>query len=231
MFIGHYGAGLAAKKFAVVPDGKIKPPSLGSFFLASQFLDLLWPLLIILGIEKAEIANSGNPFLNLTFSYYPYSHSMITVVFWSLLFGSLYFAFRKNLRNAVILGIVVFSHWILDLISHIPDLQILLGNNYKIGLGLWNSVAFTILIEGGIFLTGTYLYLKSTESINKRGNYIIWSLIIFLSSVYFLNIISPPPPSIEAVAYTGLSQWLIILWAYWADSNRSLIAKALLVNA
>ncbi len=221
MFIGHYGAGLAAKKIAGKPGNGINRPSLGTFFLASQFLDLLWPLLIIMGVEKAEIINTGNPFLNLHFSYYPFSHSLIGSIIFSILFGGVYFLIRKNLRNAVLLGSVVFSHWVLDFISHVPDLQILIGNNFRVGLGLWNSVVFTIIIEGGIFILGSYLYLKTTKSLNNKGKIIIWSLLAFLSAIYILNLASPPPPSIEAVAYTGFSQWLIILWAYWVDKNRT----------
>ncbi len=214
MFIGHYGVGFAAKKWD-------KKPSLGTYFIACQFMDLLWPVFLLLGIEKVEIVHSNNPFLSLNFISYPYSHSLLGALFWSVLFGAIYFLIRKDMRSSIILGLVVISHWVLDLIVHIPDLQIIPWLSLRVGLGLWNSVVFTVIIEGLIFFIGFYLYLKSTKSKNKRGQIGLWSLIIFLSVIYVLNLIGPPPPSVQAIAYAGFSQWIIIIWAYWVNSNRT----------
>jgi len=214
MFIGHYGVGFAAKKWD-------KKPSLGTYFIACQFMDLLWPVFLLLGIEKVEIVHSNNPFLSLNFISYPYSHSLLGALFWSVLFGAIYFLIRKDMRSSIILGLVVISHWVLDFIVHIPDLQIIPWLSLRVGLGLWNSVVFTVIIEGLIFFIGFYLYLKSTKSKNKRGQIGLWSLIIFLSVIYVLNLIGPPPPSVQAIAYAGFSQWIIIIWAYWVNSNRT----------
>jgi len=184
-------------------------------------MDLLWPVFLLLGIEKVEIVHSNNPFLSLNFISYPYSHSLLGALFWSVLFGAIYFLIRKDMRSSIILGLVVISHWVLDLIVHIPDLQIIPWLSLRVGLGLWNSVVFTVIIEGLIFFIGFYLYLKSTKSKNKRGQIGLWSLIIFLSVIYVLNLIGPPPPSVQAIAYAGFSQWIIIIWAYWVNSNRT----------
>src|SRR5574340_63955 len=155
MFIGHFGAGLAAKKV----DNKI---SLGTLFLASQFIDLLWPFFLLFGLETVKIEPDNTAFTLLNFVSYPYSHSFFGVLIWSLLFGAVYFAFRKNIKSAILLAMLVMSHWILDLITHRPDLPLIPWIDLKVGFGLWNSVIFTILIEGLIFGVGAYFYFKST---------------------------------------------------------------------
>jgi hypothetical protein len=139
---------------------------------------------------------------------------------WAVLFGVIYFLFKKNFKSALLLGVLVISHWVLDLIVHIPDLPIFPGGSVKVGLGLWNSIPLTIIVEGSIFLIGVYLYFKSTKTKNKTGTFALWSLVIFLILIYILNIIGPPPESAEAIGYVGLSQWLIIAWGYWIDRNR-----------
>jgi hypothetical protein len=213
MFIGHFGVGFGAKKI----DNK---PSLGTLFLAAQFVDLLWPFLLILGIEKVEITPGITAFNPLDFTYYPFSHSLFGMLVWAVLFGVIYFLFKKNFKSALLLGVLVISHWVLDLIVHIPDLPIFPGGSVKVGLGLWNSIPLTIIVEGSIFLIGVYLYFKSTKTKNKTGTFALWSLVIFLILIYILNIIGPPPESSEAIGYVGLSQWLIIAWGYWIDRNR-----------
>ena len=214
MFIGHFGVGFAAKKAA-------KKISLGTLFLAAQFLDLLWPVLLILGIEKVEI-NPGNTVLTpLNFVYYPFSHSLLAAIIWGLIFGFIYYAIKKDLKNAVWCGLLVPSHWILDLIVHRPDLPLYPGNSSPmLGFELWNSVYGTIIVEAGIFLIGIYIYFKTTKPKNKTGSISLWALIIFLFLVYFMNILGPPPGSVNSIGYVGLSQFVLIAWAYWIDKNR-----------
>ncbi len=214
MFIGHFGAGLGFKKVAL-------KPSLGTLFLAAQFIDLLWPFFLILGIEKVKIEPGITLIAPLNFVYYPFSHSLLAVIIWAILFGLVYFLFKKNLRNAFILGSLVLSHWILDLIVHKPDLPLSFGENVKVGLGLWYSLTGTILLELLIFIIGIYFYYSTTKSKNKTGEISLWLLIAFLLISYFMNIFGPPPPEVEAIGYMGLLQWLIIAWGYWIDRNRT----------
>ncbi len=213
MFIGHFGAGLAGKKAS-------SRPSLGTMFLAAQLLDLVWPIFILMGLEKVKIdpgISSANP---LEFTFYPYTHSLLLVLLWAVIFGMIYYFIRKNLNAAVVLGTLVLSHWVLDLLVHIPDLPLYPGSSMKVGLGLWNYPVASFIVESLIFIGGIYLYLSSTKTKNKTGTFAFWGLIIFLTAAYIMNIIGPPPPSVEAIGYAGLLQWLFIPWAYWIDRNR-----------
>lgn len=214
MFIGHFGVGFAAKKV-------INKPSLGTLFFASQFIDLLWPLFLILGIEKVSIDPGNTVVTPLNFIYYPFSHSLFGTLVWALLFGAVYYFIKKDIRTSIWLGVLVLSHWILDFITHRPDLPLIIGSNsHLVGLGLWNSFVGTIIIESAIFVVGVYFFITVTKAKNKIGIYSLWSLIIFFIIVYIANLFGPPPESVAAIKYVSLSQWLLIGWAYWIDRNR-----------
>lgn len=213
MFIGHFGVGFAGKKFG-------KSASLGTYFMAAQWIDLIWPILLLLGIEKAEIKPGISAVSPINFTYYPFTHSLFGVIVWAVLFGMVYFLIKKKSKTAIILGLIVVSHWFLDLLVHIPDLQIFPGYNLKVGLGFWNSFTATVLIEGLIFALGVFLYFQTTKARNRVGIYSLVGLIIFLVIMYAANLIGPPPSSIEAVGIVGNAQWLIVLWGYWIDKNR-----------
>jgi hypothetical protein len=213
MFLGHFGTGFVGKKFS-------KSSSLGTYFIAAQWIDLVWPILLLLGIEKVEIDPGVSAVTPLDFNYYPFSHSLIGVIVWGILFGLVYFLIKKNYKTAVILGLLVVSHWFLDLLVHIPDLPIFPGEGIKVGLGLWNSLTATLIVEGSIFALGVYLYYKTTKAKNKTGTYSLIGLIVFLLLIYISNLIEPPPESVEAIGIVGNAQWLIVLWGYWIDRNR-----------
>ena len=216
MFIGHFGVGLAAKKIN-------KTPSLGTLFLASQFIDLLWPIFLLLGLEKVRIEPGNTAFTPLNFILYPFSHSLLGVLIWAVLFGAIYYSIKKNFKTSILLGVLVISHWVLDLITHKPDLQIFPWSDYKVGFGLWNSIPLTIIVECAIFFAGAYFYFQSTAAKNKKGIYSFWSLILFLVIIYLMNIFGSPPPNETAIGIVGLTQWLLIIWAYWIDKNRTAI--------
>ncbi|MFZ2865648.1 MAG: hypothetical protein WA440_12915 [Ignavibacteriaceae bacterium] len=213
MFIGHFGVGFAGKKFS-------KSASLGTYFMAAQWIDLVWPIFLLLGIEQVEIEPGISAVTPLNFVYYPFTHSLLAAVIWGILFGAVYYFIKKNLKTSVLLGLFVLSHWFLDLLVHIPDLPILIGNGTKVGFGLWNSLTATLIVEGLIFIAGIYFYFRATKTKNKTGTYSLIGLIIFLVLIYTSNLFSPPPDSVQAIAIVGNAQWLIILWGYWIDRNR-----------
>jgi len=213
MFIGHFGVGFAGKKFD-------KSASLGTYFMAAQWVDLIWPILLLLGIEKVQIEPNISVVTPLDFIYYPFTHSLLAAIIWGGLFGLVYFLIKKKLKTAIILCALVVSHWFLDLLVHIPDLSLIPGLDLKVGLGLWNNFIATLIVEGLIFIGGIYLYLKTTKAKNKTGNFALWGLILFLVLIYMGNLFGPPPDSVQAIAIVGNAQWLIILWGYWIDRNR-----------
>ncbi|HEX5171497.1 MAG TPA: metal-dependent hydrolase, partial [Cyclobacteriaceae bacterium] len=213
MFIGHFAVGLGVKS--------VKPQiSLGLLFLACQFLDLLWPVFLLLGWEKVEIKPGISVVTPLDFVSYPFSHSLVMAIIWGILVGITYWLIRKEKTLAIIVGCCVVSHWILDLIVHIPDLPLYPGDSPKVGLALWNSIIGSQLVEGIFLIVGVMLYLRSTAPKNKTGVLSFWSLIIFLVAIHISNLIGPPPPNVEMIAWAGQAQWLIVLWGFWIDKNR-----------
>ena len=207
MFIGHFGLGLASRK-------KETLPSLAIIFMAVQFLDLLWPVFCLLGIESFEIEPDNTKLTPLNFSNYPYSHSLLMALVWGFLFGLVYFLFTKNKRAAFITGLLVLSHWVLDLLVHRPDLPLTPFSDVKLGLGLWNSPVVEIILEAGLFIGGTILYYRTVQ---PKRKIVFWSLIIFLSLIHTMNLLGPPPPSVTAVAWAGNLTWLFVLWAWWVE--------------
>jgi hypothetical protein len=144
----------------------------------------------------------------------------MTSIIWSFLIGGSYYLIRKQKLSAVIVGCAVFSHWIIDFISHTPDLPLLPGGALLVGLGLWNSTIATILIESGLFIIGVLFYFRVTRSIDRIGIFAPWSLIIFLSISYIASIASPSPSNAGLVGWMALSQWLFVPWGYWIDRHR-----------
>src|SRR3569832_841079 len=152
MFIGHYALALGAKRAAPTV-------SLGTTFLACQFADLLWPTLVMLGVEHVEV-DPGNPLVTpLNFVSYPYSHSLVMLMVWSGLFALIYRAIRGwNGTAIVVVGGLVFSHYILDVITHRPVLPITLHGSRRLGLGLWNQPGGTLIVALALFIIGMGFY-------------------------------------------------------------------------
>ena len=213
MFISHFAVGLSAK--AARPT-----VSLGILFLAAQLLDLLWPTFLLLGIETVEIKPGISVVTPLDFTSYPISHSLVMAIVWGVLFGTIYWMIRKNMVDSFILLLGVVSHWILDWMVHIPVLPLYPGNSPKVGLGLWNSLLGTQLVEGILFTMGIFFYLRSTRAKDKKGVFSFWSLIVFLLVIHVTNLFGPPPPDAKAIAWVGQAQWLIVAWGFWIDRNR-----------
>ncbi len=219
MFLGHFGVGFGAK--AAAPR-----TSLGTLFLAAQFIDLMWPTLLLLGVEQVEISPGITRVTPLDFTEYPYSHSLLAVVVWSLLFGAVYFLLRRYPRGAWVCGAAVVSHWVLDFAAHRPDLPLTPGDSVRVGLGLWNSLPATLAVELLIFAVGVGLYCRTTQPTDRIGSYGLWALVAFLLLVYLGNVFGQPPPNVTALAWVGQAQWLLVVWGYWIDRHRTTPPKS-----
>jgi hypothetical protein len=212
MFLGHFAVALAAKKAAP----KI---SLGTLVFAAQFADMLWPLLLLLGIEQVRIVPGLLAASPLDFTSYPVSHSLVAQLGWGALLGVIYFLLRRDARSALLLGFLVPSHWVLDFIAHRPDMPIYPGGA-KYGLGMWNSLPLTIVVEYVLFAAGTAIYLGVTRAKDRMGNLALWSLLGLLAVLYLASLFGPPPPSVRALAWSAIAIWLTVPWAAWADRHR-----------
>jgi hypothetical protein len=212
MFIGHYAVGFGSKRIA-------PKLSLGTLFLATQFLDLIWPVFLILGIEHMRIDPGNTAFTPADFYDYPFSHSLLTVIGWGILLGGLHYWRRKQALAAIVIGCGVVSHWVLDFIVHRPDLPLAPGVETRVGLGLWNSVPATYLVEGMLYAAGVILYLRTTRPADRTGRVALWVLIVLLPLIWVMNELAPPPPSATAVAYGALAAWLFVAWGYWIDRH------------
>lgn len=207
MFIGHFAVGLLTKK-------NEEQPSLAMMFVAVQLLDLLWPVFILLGIESMSIDPGNTKLTHLDFENYPYSHSLLMAIVWGLALGIGYFLFTKNKKGSLLLGGLVFSHWVLDLITHRPDLPLTPFSETKVGFGLWNYPVAEIMLELFIFGLGAFLYYKSPCFKRKIA---FWLLMAFLLIIHTMNLFGPPPPDAMAVAWSANLMWLIVLWAWWIE--------------
>jgi len=216
MFIGHFGVALAAKKAA-------PKASLGVLVLSAQFVDLLWPVLLLLGIEHVEITPGITRTSPMNFTDYPISHSLLMGVVWALLVGGVYYALVRYPRGAWVAGLAVLSHWVLDFIVHRPDLPLWPGNSPRVGLGLWNSWAATISLEVFFFGAGVWIYLRSTRARDNIGRYAFWGFVVFLFLGWLSTVFAGPPPSVKALAWGGLAMWLLVPWAWWADRHRTIV--------
>jgi hypothetical protein len=217
MLIGHFALGFAAKR--VTPR-----VSLAVLFAAAQLADLLWPVLIALGIEQVRIVPGATAFTPLDFVSYPYSHSLATLIVWAVVFAFLYCAaVRADRRPFVILAALVVSHWVLDVVVHRPDVPLYPGGP-RLGLGLWNSVGGTIAVEVLIYGAGVWVYATSTRARDRIGGWALGSLAAFLLIAYFASV-GPPPPSVRAIYLTAIFGAAgLIVWSWWADRHREPIS-------
>jgi len=224
MFIGHFAVAFGAK--TVAPR-----VSLGILFLACQLADLIWPNLVLAGIEKFTIEPGNTALTPLNFLHYPWSHSLLAMLVWGALFALIYAALnRAGLRAAVVIGLVALSHWVLDVVSHRPDMPVMPADSSRVGLGLWNHPVAAITVEVLMFGLGVWLYLRRTRALNRRGSIGLWALILFLLAVYSANVLGPPPPSVTAVAWSAQAMWLLVAWGFWVDRNREVSARPTLAT-
>jgi hypothetical protein len=194
LFVGHYGVSFAAKRSAPsVP--------LWVLFIAVQLLDVIWAPLVLLGIEKLSIVPGITASNSLFLYYMPYTHSLVGAILWSAGAFVVYrlVAGRERDREAFVVSIAVFSHWILDFLVHRPDLP-LYDNTSKVGLGLWNYRILALVLEAAVLFGGMAWYLRTRT--NRRAAFLVFG--IALVAVQVRVSFGPPPTSERAEAWSAL---------------------------
>jgi hypothetical protein len=217
MFIGHAAVGFASK--AVVPRA-----SLGVLLAAPFFLDILWPIFILTGLESARIEPGNTAFTPLAFDSYPWSHSLLMAILWGALFGFIVYVVSRSAAIGGVVALGTVSHWICDAVVHRPDLPLTPGGMIFVGMGLWNSKAATLAVELPLFALGVWLYVRATRPKDALGRWALAALVAFFLVAYAGAAFGPPPPSITAVAWGTLALVIVIPWAAWVDRHREVEA-------
>jgi hypothetical protein len=213
MFIGHFAVAFAAKRAA-------PRTSLGALVAASAFLDLLWPVLVLTGLETVRIKVGDTPYTPLEFVSYPWSHSALMVALWSILFSGAVWLATRDRAGSWVTGLLVASHWVLDLVAHRPDLPLWPGGP-RVGLGLWYSVPATVAVESVMFVAGVWLYATATRARDRVGRWAFVAYVALFAAAEALDARSDAPPSVAAVAILGIAAAVIVVpWAWWFDRHR-----------
>src|ERR1700722_12252960 len=213
MFIGHFAVGFAAKKFA--------PRSSEAVLLTAPLLaDVLWPVFLLLGWEQVRIDPGNTRFTPFDFVSYPWSHSLLMLCVWATAFGAAYYVITRYRAGAVAIWIGVVSHWMLDWVTHRPDMPLVPGGA-RYGLGLWNSIADTMVVEILMFAVGAWMYVSATRAKDRIGRYAFVAYIVLLMVFYIGDRFSTPPSSVGEIAWPAIAASIIlIVWAWWFDRHR-----------
>ena len=213
MFIRHYAVAFAAKR--AVPRAP-----LGALVGAAQLIDLIWPVLLLAGVEHVRIAPGITRMTPLDFTDYPVTHSLVGCAVWAAVAAAAVWLWRHDRGVAFCVALLVLSHWVLDFVTHRPDLQLVPGNPRRVGLGLWNAPAATAVLELAMYAGGSALYLRATRPRDRTGRWAVPLLIALLAIAWASNLVSAPPPSETAIAWSALLLWPTVAWAQWGDRHR-----------
>ena len=220
MFIGHYAvAPLAAA------TGKVK---LWQAFIAVQFADFIWAILILTGIEKGRVVDGFMEGSALDLHYMPYSHSLLFITFWACIAAGLFWLYneRRNYGGAIIIAILVLSHWFGDVLVHGPDMTVLPGSE-KIGMGSWDEVESSLSLEIGSLVCALMIYTRLT--VPASGKSFLYAILFcaFLVGLQLYSTFGPVPADINTVAISALVAYSVIaLAAYGLECSRDLYYEA-----
>jgi membrane-bound metal-dependent hydrolase YbcI (DUF457 family) len=220
MFVGHLALAFAAKP-------RTPAVSLGWLIAAVTALDLLWPLLLIAGVEHVEIRPGATAFTPLVFTAYPWSHSLLMAIAWGVALAALARICRVPRSAGVWLAALVVSHWVLDWVTHAPDMPLWPSvSSPRLGLGLWNSIPATIVIEGALWMAGLAIYLRHRRATSWIGPTALWSFVAVSTILWVTGPWSPPPPTPGALAWFALIGWIVWPWAALADRHFALETRS-----
>jgi hypothetical protein len=206
MFIGHYSAALAAS--AAEPRAR-----LWVYIAGCQLLDIAWSALVMAGIEKLRI-DPQLPGNALDLYSMPYTHSLPAALLWSAIAAALARGLlRLPWRAAVIVALTVFSHWVLDLLVHRPDLELWFGGP-KAGLGLWNRPLAEMALEVGLVAVAGAAW-SARRRARGRGALAPVLFIAFLVAVQVIGAATPAAADPAALGRTALIVYLAIVAVAW----------------
>jgi membrane-bound metal-dependent hydrolase YbcI (DUF457 family) len=213
MFIGHFAVGFASKKFA-------PRTNMALLIAAPLFADILWPFFLLFGWERVRVDPGNTRFTPLDLAWFPWSHSLLMTVVWATVFALIYYAITRYRAGASVIWIGVVSHWVLDWITHRPDMPLYPGGA-RYGLGLWNSIPGTMIVELSMFAIALWLYVRATRAKDRIGRYAFLAYAAMLLLVYLGDRFSSPPGGAGDIAWTGIIAEAILLpWAWWFDHHR-----------
>ena len=198
MFIGHYGPAFAAKPLA-------RQLPLWLLFVAVQWMDVCWSVLVLLGIEKVRIVPGFTQGSSLDLYFMPYTHSILGAAILSLIFGLTALAFVRERRwlAVAVVAAASFSHWLLDYVVHVPDLP-LLDTQVKVGLGLWRWVWISLPLELATLLAGAVVYARAVPARTRFGDLGLWLFVAAMAAVEVYGAFGPPPALPADEAHTAL---------------------------
>jgi membrane-bound metal-dependent hydrolase YbcI (DUF457 family) len=218
MFVGHFAVGLAAKPVA-------PRVSLAMLILAAALADVLWIVFFSAGLEQVVIEPGIMAANSLNLVSVPFSHSLMMDAVWAFLLAGSYFWARHDSRGAWIIFVAVLSHWVLDVATHRPDMQLLPGIDTRVGLGLWNSRAATFLVEGALWFAAIVLYVRATQPNGRAGSYGFWPMMVILTALWLVSLRGDPPPSLSALAGVNTVFFAVVMaWAAWMNHARTVTA-------
>lgn len=212
MFLGHIAVALGAKRIA-------PRASLAALVLAALLPDLAWPVLLLAGVEVVRIAPGNTAASPLDYVHYPFTHGAAPVLLWAALAAGLHLWRRRYRAGAWTVAALVASHWLLDALSHRPDLPLWPGGP-KVGLGLWGSLPATAAVEALLLAAGALLYVRTTRWRDGVGRFGLYGALALLAALGAGSLLGPPPPSARAVALAGLALWLLVPLLGWIDRHR-----------
>jgi membrane-bound metal-dependent hydrolase YbcI (DUF457 family) len=217
MFVGHFAVGFATKRLA--PD-----VSLGWHLFAALFLDALFPIFAAVGLETLRIEPGYTAVMPLNLYDIPWSHSLAMSLAWAAAFGGAWLALRKSARAAALLAAGVFSHFVLDWLTHRPEMQLWPGAEHALGLNLWASIPGTMAVELSLFAAGVALYATASKATAPLGRWSLWAFIALLCVAYLATIFGPPPPSVPLALAGIFGMVALSLWAHSFDKRRAFAA-------